>query len=278
MAELEQLMLTLEDKTKATKINYKSAYKKLRKVVEKDFADLSEDELISGIKTSDNPNSQQATINVAVLVYKSLDKSVEKLVKLREENKAKIKLLIKAKNGALCVSLPSYNQLIGHLDGLYEASKWQEYIICYLLINISCRNKDLNIEFITRKADMVDKTRNYIWFNKMKKTIAFIRNDYKTVGTYGQKTNIINNEFFFNAVKKHMVAIKHESTNLLIPNESQIAYYIQKSTFDQIGSGSYMKVIVNHFRDNLNKITEISENRGTDIQTILENYDIVNQN
>tara|TARA_R110000772_G_scaffold119043_2_gene224997 strand:+ start:469 stop:1299 length:831 start_codon:yes stop_codon:yes gene_type:complete len=275
--ELEQLMLTLEDKTKATKINYKSAYKKLRKVVEKDFVELSEDDLITGIKTSDNPNSQQATINVAVLVYKMHDKSTDKLVKLREDNKIKIKALIKAKNGSLCVSLPSYNQLIGHLDGLYESSKFQEYIICYLLININCRNKDLNIEFITRKADMLDKTRNYIWFNKMKKSIAFIRNDYKTAGTYGQKTNIINNEFFFNAVKKHMVAIKHEPTNLLIPNESQIAYYIQKSTFNQIGSGAYMKICVNHFRDNLNKITEISENRGTDVATILESYDVCNQ-
>tara|TARA_R110000796_G_scaffold47208_1_gene113669 strand:+ start:1091 stop:1927 length:837 start_codon:yes stop_codon:yes gene_type:complete len=275
--ELEQLMLTLEDKTKATKTNYKSAYKKLRKVVEKDFAELSEDDLINGIKTSDNPNSQQATINVAILVYKSLDKSVEKLIKLREENKQKIKLLIKAKNGALCVSLPSYNQLIGHLDGLYEASKWQEYIICYLLININCRNKDLNIEFVSRKGDMLDKTRNYIWFNLLKKNITLVRNEYKTVGTYGQKVNLITNAFFFNAVKKYMAAIKHEPTNLLIPNESQIAYYIQKSTFDQIGSSNYMKICVNHFRDNLNKITEISENRGTDIQTILENYDVCSQ-
>jgi len=277
MSEWEQLLLTLESKSKATVLNYKSAYKKLHRMVDSDFADLSEEDLCKGIRSNENPNSQQATCNIAILVFKMLGLSVDKLVELREANKPRLKALVKAKNGSLCVSLPSYNQLIGHLDGLYEASKFQEYIICYLLININVRNKDLNLKFVSKKSDMTDDKLNYLWYSVKKKSITYVRNNYKTVSTYGQKENVITNEFFINAVKKYMLQIKHESSNLLIPNEEQLAYFIQKSTYDQIGSGSYMKVCINYFRDNLNKITEISENRGTDIQTILNSYDITNQ-
>jgi hypothetical protein len=47
-----------------------------------------------------------------------------------------------------------------------------------------------------------------------------------------------------------------------------------KSTLDNLGEGLYNKIIVNHFRNNLDKLKEISESRGTSIDTLYENYDI----
>jgi hypothetical protein len=35
-----------------------------------------------------------------------------------------------------------------------------------------------------------------------------------------------------------------------------------------------MKIVVNHFRNNIDKLKEISANRGTDLRTILSSYDI----
>ena len=67
-----------------------------------------------------------------------------------------------------------------------------------------------------------------------------------------------------------------EAKGVFIPNTDQVGYYIKKATLDQIGEGAYMKIVVNKFRNNLDKIKEISENRGTDINTILTNYDIEN--
>ena len=36
----------------------------------------------------------------------------------------------------------------------------------------------------------------------------------------------------------------------------------------------YFKIVVNHFRTDANMLKQISYNRGTDINTILESYDI----
>ena len=274
--ELESLLASVAHKSRSTRINYKSSYLKLRKILGDDLGNLTEDQIIAGILTKPNPNSQMAIINIAVLVFNILNKSTEKMRQLREDNKPKLKALVKAKNGSLCVSLPSYNQLVTHLDGLYESSMWREYIICYLLINISVRNKDLNFEIVTRKKDMND-TDNFLWYSVGKKQITFVRNDYKTAATYGKKESIITNEFFINAVKKMIDAQKHEQTKKFIPNDGQIGYYIQKSTLDQIGSGAYMKITVNHYRDNLAKIKEMSDNRGTSVATILDSYDICEQ-
>ena len=68
----------------------------------------------------------------------------------------------------------------------------------------------------------------------------------------------------------------NEAKGVFIPTLSQVGYYIKKATYNEIGEGAYMKIVVNKFRDNLDKIKEISENRGTDINTILTNYDIEN--
>ena len=63
---------------------------------------------------------------------------------------------------------------------------------------------------------------------------------------------------------------------IFIPNKSSIAYYIIKATYKQLGEGKYVKIIINHFRKNLDKLKEISENRGTSLNEILKSYDIDN--
>jgi hypothetical protein len=37
-----------------------------------------------------------------------------------------------------------------------------------------------------------------------------------------------------------------------------------------------LKIIINHFRNDVDKLKEISDNRGTSLSTILQSYDINN--
>ena len=49
---------------------------------------------------------------------------------------------------------------------------------------------------------------------------------------------------------------------------------MKRATLDNLGENINNKIIVNHFRNNLDKLKEISESRGTSIDTLHENYDI----
>ncbi len=53
---------------------------------------------------------------------------------------------------------------------------------------------------------------------------------------------------------------------------------MKKSTLDNLGENMYNKIIVTHFRNNLNKLNEISNSRGTSLDTLHENYDIDKKN
>ena len=62
----------------------------------------------------------------------------------------------------------------------------------------------------------------------------------------------------------------------IIPNPEQVGYTVKKMTLNQIGEAKYVKIVVDHFRGNLQKLKEISKNRGTSLETLLESYDIKN--
>ena len=49
---------------------------------------------------------------------------------------------------------------------------------------------------------------------------------------------------------------------------------MKKATLDNLGENLYNKIIINHFKNDLNKLKEISESRGTSIDTLHENYNI----
>ena len=138
----------------------------------------------------------------------------------------------------------------------------------YLLINLNVRNEDLLFKIVTRKRETKDTNFNYIWLSPTKAT--YIRNVYKTAKTYGQKVNVITDKPFMSALRQY---IKNGNPDF-IPNADQLGYYIRINTLLNIGEGNYNKIIVNHFRSNIDKLKEISNNRGTNINTILESYDI----
>ena len=67
---------------------------------------------------------------------------------------------------------------------------------------------------------------------------------------------------------------KENKPIIFFPNNETVGYYIKKMTYQGLGETAYFKIVVNHFRKDANMLKQISYNRGTDINTILESYDI----
>ena len=281
MAEFKQFMESIESKSDATKKQYRIQYNKLLKLTEKPIAETSEKKIIELLNDIENKNNSQALLNIALLVRKLNKLSVKQLEEKREKDKKKIFTAIKEKNTDLRENLPDYKEITEYTDYLFEKSEYTDFIINWLLINIQVRNQDLDFTIVTRKKDANDKEKNYMWVQPNK--LTYIRNVYKTakINTpdgetgYGKKTNVITNPKMILAMKRVMGCQKSGlDCGTFIPNKASIAYHLQKATYKQLGETKYFKIVVNHFRNNLDKIKEISENRGTDIKTILNFYDI----
>ena len=284
MAEYDKFMNSIKEKSDATKKQYRIQYNKLFQLTNKPIAESSEKKIIEILDSMGNKNNSQALLNIALLVRKMEGLSVDQLLARRKKDKDKLIQDVKQKNVELRENLPSYNDIVEYMDYLYEKGEWTDFIINYLLINLQVRNQDLDFEIVSRKRDTSDKDKNYMWLQTTKGKATFIRNVYKTAVIhapdgephgYGQKVNNITDERFITALRRVSSFQKADSDKgTFIPNKSAIAYYIQKSTYKQLGEGKYFKIIVNHFRNDVDKLKEISENRGTDLKTIHAFYDI----
>lgn len=287
MSEFDEFMDSINNKSEATKKQYRNQYRKLLRMTEKPIGDTGEAKMLDILSEIENRNTQNALLNVSLLIRKMKGLGTSKLESLREKNKTKLTESVKAKNVALKENLPSYQDLLDYNQYLYGKNEWIDFIINYLLINVQVRNKDLDFEIVTRKRDADDKEKNYMFLQNNLGKAQYIRNVYKTAkiikpdgkdAGHGQKVNVIKDKQFIHALRRVLDGQKKGlETAVFIPTKSAIAYYIMKATYKQLGEGNYFKIVVNHFRSDPLKLKEISDNRGTNIVNILENYDIENQ-
>lgn len=275
MTELDQFIDF--NKTKAVKTieTYKRMYKKISEILGGNVSHFSQEKIIQLVNDKvENINTTQALLNVALLIRKMLGMSTNILQAERKKNIEKVQKHTKEINEEKKEILPSLQELNEYTDYLYENKLYSDYIINYLILNFFVRNEDLNFLLKLKKKDTIDTDFNYLWFDKRNKKVVFIRNNYKTASTYGHKKHTILDPKFFIAVKNLVAERKDIDNDKFIVNDDGIGYHIIKSTFNGIGEGSYIKVIIN---DNLKKnntdiLKQISQSRGTDIQTLINNY------
>ena len=282
--ELSQFKEFIKDKSANTIKSYKQQYNKLKKIVDTqmeqsiDIQNISEKNILEFVSDESNLNSQQALLNIAIMIRKMKKSPTTKLEKQRDENKEKLKGFVKEKNEKLkSDGLPSYQDLLDYLAFLYDSERWTDYIINYLLIYFHTRNSDINFELVEFKRDTKEnKDINYLWYSKRAKKATLYRRNYKTAGKYGMKTDIITDSKFLNAIKQIFECRKKgiEGCDVFIPNKDNVGYFVKKATLDNLGENLYNKIIINHFKNDLNKLKEISESRGTSIDTLHENYNI----
>jgi len=283
MAELTEFTEFIKDKSANTIKSYKQQYNKLKKIIDKemeqniDIQNVSERNILEFVSNESNLNSQQALLNIAIMVRKMNKLPTTKIMKQRDENKAKLQGHVKEKNEKLkSAGLPTYQDLLDYLAFLYESERWTDYIINYLLIYFHTRNEDVNFELVPFKRDIkANPNINYLWFSKRAKKATLYRRNYKTAKKHGIKIDTITDSKFLNAIKQIFECRKKSPDDcVFIPNKENVGYYVKRATLDNLGENIYNKIIVNHFRNNLDMLKEISESRGTSLDTLHENYDI----
>jgi len=160
-------------------------------------------------------------------------------------------------------SLPTLKEMRDHMNNLYDNRNYRGFCIMYLFITYTVRNQDLVARVVKSKKEIND-TDNF--FIVGRKQVTWVRNKYKTVDKYGSKTHVIKNEKFLTAIK---------SLDYLLRETDNIDRVIKKITneFGGITEGTIAKVVLKH-NNTINGLKRISRNRGTDLTTLVENYNI----
>jgi len=281
--EFDDFRASYSNKSKVTQGVYDSMYRRLRALLQdEDIASVSQRRVIEVAESVDNRNTQQALINIAYLIRKKEGMAIMELETFRKKNQKLLEEKIFEANDNLIKKLPSYDTLVDYINDLLKAKKYIQYVINYLLVYYQVRNADLVFDFVLLKKDTKDDTKNYMWYNARMKRVHYIRNVYKTAkivkpdGTttgYGQKINIIDDPVFVKVLR--ILAKEQRKADkpiVFIPNSDN--YHIKKVTYEGLGEGNIFKIVVNKFRTDPNMLKQISNNRGTDINTILQSYDI----
>tara|TARA_R110002167_G_scaffold213246_1_gene417904 strand:- start:717 stop:1568 length:852 start_codon:yes stop_codon:yes gene_type:complete len=275
-SEYKLFIDSMASKSANTQRSYKTQYKKLSGLMVTDGVHQNSEKTLIGLANDQsNANSQQALLNIGILIRKLYELPVDKMLKFRDRNKVKLQENVKESNKYLS-NLPTLKDLEEFTDHLYDNKEYLDYAINFLLLEYNVRNADLALEIVTKKRDANDKTKNYLWITPKK--VTFIRNNYKTSDTYGTKTHIITDKKFMFAIKYLLKCQSKKDTNKMcfFPSVEQAGYVVKKASYQQLGSGTYFKIAVDTHRNDLQKIRQMGLNRGTATDTIADNYDINN--
>ena len=159
--------------------------------------------------------------------------------------------------------LPTLKEMWEYTNSLYDSSEYKSYCVMFLFLTFTVRNKDL-VAKVVKSKKQTNETDN--WFIVGRKQVTWIRNKYKTAGIYGTKTHVIKNEKFLTAISK----LEH-----LLKEDRNIDRVIKNITADigGITQSTIVKVVLRH-NNTMNNLRRVSRNRGTDMTTLVENYNI----
>jgi len=272
--ELEQALKN-KTLTDITKRNYMSIYKRLRKVLSNDIINTSNKYILDAITNLGNANynSMYAYLNVAMVIKLHFGLDVTELEEQREALIGLKKNLVKYQNKEILNKLPAYNEYVKFIKTLYDAEQYEDFVINFLLLNYGVRNQDINVKIIDKKDFNNELVGNYLVVYKTK--IVYHRTDYKTFLQYGMKHIEITNKNFINAVTnlpidKYLLGGRDTPMNI-----SNLTSYIKSKTMRALTQREIFKLIINHIKTKPNFIQLLeyySYNRGTNPQTILDNY------
>jgi len=167
------------------------------------------------------------------------------------------------KNMADDPTLPTLREMKSHANSLYGNGDYRAYCIMYLFLVYTVRNQDLIAKVVKSKKETND-TDNFLIVGR--KQVTYLRNNYKTADKYGTKRHVIKN-------KKFVSAISH--LNYLLKESDNIDRVIKKVTAEigHINEGTIAKIVLRE-NNTINGLRRISQNRGTDISTLVDSYNI----
>jgi len=222
-----------------------------------------EKDLVKHIKLSYEVGSPQKTITNSVAKYrgyKELSKTeISELLKKTNNDAFEIQ---KKNNDEL--ELPDIKNVKSLMNLYYKQGMYKQYVVMYLLLHLNTRNLDL-VAKVTHNLDDVNNDDNWLYVRKS--DVVMYRNTYKTKSKFGLKKNIIKSKPFHHAVSQ----LKH----VLQPQEN-LYRSVMKIT-GQINESMMMKLSLCN-NNTARGIKKLSKNRGTAVETLVNNYDCTKNN
>jgi len=286
--ELENAFNINETLGDSSKVIYRSVYRRFLNLSDHTkLLDMSEANIIKLVNNDRiPPKSQESLLDVAVLVRRANNASYEKILKYKTiQLKKSIDKRKLEKNEKLKDELPDKKQIERYIKTLLNNKDYVSYIVNYLLLTYGVRNLDLNL-ILTSDKDVTLKGHNseinYLYVTST--YVMFIRNNYKTYKKYGQKKIKIIKKSFVNACTQ-LLSDNYDTPLLKLKNgdpisEESIGRVIQEMTYNNIGEGMYFKVNIADSKksNNIKRIRDLSNHRGTALETVFQEYDIDNKN
>tara|TARA_R110002012_G_scaffold227236_1_gene399373 strand:+ start:1688 stop:2575 length:888 start_codon:yes stop_codon:yes gene_type:complete len=244
---------------------------------------------INLIKDSDyKTTTKLQLLNVALMFKRKIQDNTEDEVKpmidFRDVLRGNETTERHNKNKDLIQNLPTSAQLTKYMNTQYKNENWKGFITNYILINFYTRNLDLNV-IIHSDNEVIDyEEDNHIVIDDNK--VLYFRNNYKTKNIYGRQKHIIKNVKFVESVKNHYNKHTEEFGNnvpLFINSKNEkvsdrdVGWYVAKETFNNIGEGNYLKVIlqnINNKPNTMTKLEKVSSLRGTKTERLVKDYNL----
>ena len=207
-------------------------------------------------------NQKLDVLNIIISIRNELDVNSDKIKEIRDTfRKKRIVDNVEVMND-LKDKLMKLSEFDEKLQTMYDNKEYAKYVVNYLFRKFGVRNKDVDVSIVKRKKDMDDS--NYLWIRP--KSISYIRRDYKTKGTYGEKKYEITDKQFRTAVRK-LGQGRILKPGLLTNVLKKVIITKESDVFKMLIDDAYS-------REDWDEIKRLSESRGTNIKTISENYHI----
>ena len=277
---MEEILEKKEGMSASTKKVYTTLIKRLNKMDFKFNQNKKEDVdyIVNFFETNkiDKLSPRLDLINIIIVLRTIQNLPTEQLKELRK----KLSLERIDKNVDVmkdeAAKLLSIEEFDDQLKGLFVTKQYKAYVVNYLLRNFGVRNQDLDVEVVLKyKGFKPLPTKNYLIRNIT--NVIYIRNDYKTVKTYGAQKHTIKDTKFNDAVVELSGDALHSSPNAKkIFQGEQISNDLRKLIIGKMNESQVFKMLIDdaYKRKDTAEINRLSASRGTNVETINDFYNV----
>ena len=282
-----ELNMIINGMGESTTKSYTGSYNRLRKLLEvsdkrKPIKNISLESILERLETVPNPSTKHSMYVIVKKIFNkekdkdALDKFDQEIRKQKREHQIK-------KNGDLNTNLPSYKQV----NDAIKKSSGLKYIVSFLMLKVNTRNQDVALIDMHRSTEdspvdmeSLDPKRNHLVLEGDR--AIYIRNVYKTAKKYGQKKNVIKVKQFLTNLDE---LLGDKTTKSMFTRRngeristSSIGSYLKKYIVLGLVEGEIMKIVLKHIDNHgsYDMLRRVSNNRGTNISTLLSEYDVTN--
>ena len=276
-------VLNQNDSIKETsKYQYRGSYKRWLKATNRQIINCSEASIIDIVEKIDIAHNTKNTLVSAILMVRKFhDLPIEKIRKWRDTT---LSTLMEQSHVAAdkitAELLPTYNELNNYIKKLYKEKQYLDYIINFILAKYCVRNIDLNC-FITQDKTIMTRCGESDKTNLMYVAptyVSWVRRDYKTYDTYGEKKVSIRSVPFRNALLNFLDdrpdGWLFGTPNGKVMSQPSISKYILDHSFQGLGEGKICKTVLSYYaaKGDIHSIRRISKSRGTNLETLIDFY------